>query len=486
MLLTLDGLGPRYTQITRALIDAIRRGTLAPGGRAPSTRELAVDLGCSRNLVLLAYEQLILEGYFVSQPRGGTYVAPDLPLRFTDAASAQSPAPPRARVTLSSGGRRIVQAASRVSDAVRYKPYSAIDFIYGLCEPDDGLLRQFRHALLRPLRDRAFSYGDPAGDLELRREIAKRLRSARGISRSPDQIVLTSGTQQALDICARVLLGDGIRAVMEDPGYDVADAIFRAAGATILPARVDRDGLDPACLPTDRSRVGMVYVTPSHQFPTGAVMPAARRFALLDWARRTRAFVFEDDYDGEFRYEGQPIPALAGLDPEVVIYCGTFAKSLFPSCRLGYLALPHALVRPIVECKWLADRGNSRLVEGAIRELLATGHYDRHIRRMQRRYRARCAVLERSLQKHLGDAVEVRGSSAGLHLVAWLPSLPRGRITDIIQGCLARSIGVYPVDRYSARPLGAGLLLGYGLVEIDDIDRGVRGLAESYRQVCGR
>ncbi len=483
MLLTLDGRGPKYTQITRALIDAIRRGTIAPGCRAPSTRELANDLGCSRNLVLLAYEQLILEGYFVSHPRGGTFVAPDLPQRFAEAGAAHSPTAPRLPATLSAGGRRIVQTASRVSGPIRYKPTCAIDFICGLCEPDEGLLRQFKRALLRPLRNRAFSYGDPAGDPALRREIATRLRSARGITRSPDQIVLTSGTQQALDICARVLLGSGIRAVMEDPGYDVADAIFRAAGSTIVPGRVDQDGLDPACLPTDRSRVGLVYVTPSHQFPTGAVMPAARRYTLLHWARRARAFVFEDDYDGEFRYEGQPIPALAGLDPDAVIYCGTFAKSLFPSCRLGYLALPHTLVRPIVECKWLADRGSSRLVEGAIGELLATGHYDRHIRRMQRRYRARCAALERSLQKHLGSAVEVQGSSAGLHLVAWLPALPRRRVKDLIEACMARSIGVYPVDRYSTRAMRAGLLLGYGLVEIDDIDRGVRGLAEAYREV---
>jgi GntR family transcriptional regulator/MocR family aminotransferase len=378
-----------------------------------------------------------------------------------------------------------VQSAARASGPIRHKPPCAIDFICGLCEPDEGLLRQFKRALLRPLRNRAFSYGDPAGDPALRREIATRLRSTRGISRSPEQIVLTSGTQQALDICARVLLGDGIRAVMEDPGYDVADAIFRAAGSTIVSARVDRDGLDPACLPTDRARGGLVYVTPSHQFPTGAVMPAARRFALLDWARRARAYVFEDDYDGEFRYEGQPIPALAGLDPDVVIYCGTFAKSLFPSCRLGYLALPQPLVRPVVECKWLADRGSSRLVEGAIGELLATGHYDRHIRRMQRRYRARCAALERSLRTHLGDAVDVQGSSAGLHLVAWLPSLSRARVSDLVARSLARGVGVYPVDRYSSRSLPAGLLLGYGLVEIDDVDRGVRGLAAAYREVVG-
>jgi GntR family transcriptional regulator/MocR family aminotransferase len=230
-----------------------------------------------------------------------------------------------------------------------------------------------------------------------------------------------------------------------------------------------------------------VYVTPSHQFPTGAVMPAARRYALLAWARRARTCVFEDDYDGEFRYVGQPIPALAALDAEHVIYCGTFAKSLFPSCRLGYLVLPPSLVDPVVQCKWLTDRGSSRLIERALGELLATGQYDRHIRRMQRRYGERRDALVRSLRRHLGGAVEVGGSSAGLHLVAWLPALGPDRVDAVVAACIKRGVAVYPLSRHAARaPDRAALMLGYGLVEVHDIDRGIRGLAEACREVQAR
>ena len=487
MLISLDGRGPRYAQITRAIVTLVRRGVMAPGSRAPATRELARDLGCSRNVVLLAYEQLLLEGYLESRPRAGTFVARDLrepPLPGPGVRGAGEAVVPKP--ALSGSGRRLVRAVSHAIVPIRHRPACAIDFIYGLCEPDDQLLRRFRHAFSRPLRERAFSYGPPAGDPALREQIALRLRTGRGISLPAGQIVLTSGTQQALDLCARLLLGQGDRAVVEDPGYDAATAAFRAAGARVLRAPVDADGLDPERLPRGSRPARLVYVTPSHQFPTGAVMPVARRLALLAWARRARAYVLEDDYDGEYRHLGQPVPALAGLDPETVIYCGTFAKSLFPSCRLGYLVLPPALVEPTLRCKWLADRGSSRLVECAIAELLATGHYDRHIRRMQRRYRARRDGLVRALRRHLGADVEIGGSSAGLHLVAWLKALPRDRVAELVAGCRERGIGVYPLARYYGRPPGpAGLLLGYGLVELDDIDRGVRGLAEVYRQLRG-
>ncbi len=479
MVLSLDGQGPRYAQISRSLAGLVRRGALSPGSRVPATRELARDLGCSRNVVLLAYEQLLTEGYFESRPREGTFVAHGL---LQPAAAGAEPAASRAKAALSEAGSRLVRAAPEAMGAIRHRPRCAIDFIYGLCEPDDRLLRRLRRALSRSLRERAFSYGSPAGDAALRDEISRRLRTTRGVSRPADQIVLTSGAQQALDICARLLLGPGDRVVVEDPGYDAATAVFRAAGARVMHVRVDRDGLDPARLPSGRGPVRLVYTTPSHQFPTGAVLPVARRHALLAWARRARAYVFEDDYDGEFRYAGQPIPALAGLDPEAVVYCGTFAKSLFPSCRLGYLVLPTALVAPAVRCKWLTDRGNSRLIEGAVGELLASGEYDRHIRRAQRRYRERRDLLVRSLRRHLGAAVEIEGSSAGLHLVAWLKALPAGRVDDLVRLCRGRSIGVYPLACHAVRPpTRAALLLGYGLVETGDIERGVRGLADAYR-----
>ena len=368
-----------------------------------------------------------------------------------------------------------------------YHPGCAIDFMYGLCEPDDRLVRSFRRALMQPLRDRAFSYASPLGDSDLREQIATRLRTARGISRPADHIVLTAGTHQALDICARLLVGPGDRVIMEDPGYEVAACAFEAAGARVVHVPVDRDGLDPACFPNGRPPARLAYVTPSHQFPTGAVMPVARRHALLEWARRARAFVFEDDYDGEFRYAGQPIPALAGLDPDAVIYCGTFSKSLFPACRMGYLVLPPSLVGAALRCKWISDRCSSRLIERAIAELLRSGDYDRHIRRMQRRYRERRDVLIRSLRHHFGSAAEIEGSSAGLHLIAWLPELPASRVHAVVSRCLERGIGIYPLTTHARRPLSrAALIFGYGIVQAGDIDRGVEGVALACAAESGR
>jgi GntR family transcriptional regulator/MocR family aminotransferase len=211
---------------------------------------------------------------------------------------------------------------------------------------------------------------------------------------------------------------------------------------------------------------------------------AARRYALLAWARRARAYVFEDDYDGEFRYAGRPIPALAGLDPDTVIYCGTFAKVLFPSCRIGYLVLPPALVEPAIRCKWLSDRGNPRLIEVALARLLAGGHYDRHVRRLVRRYRARRAALVESLRRRLGRDVEITGSDAGLHLTAWLPDLPPDRVEDVVEACRRRGVGVYPLAPHSIRPpQRAAVLLGFGLVDVADVDRGVSRFAAAYREV---
>jgi GntR family transcriptional regulator/MocR family aminotransferase len=483
LVLDLDGRGPRYAQIARALIGLIHRGVLAPGRRAPSTRALAAGLACARNIVLLAYEQLLLEGYLVSRRRAGTFVAPHLPRGDTGRTAGRSSGSTiRARSTLSPAGRRVVEAAAAARGVTRRQGCS-IDFMFGLAEPDDRLIGHLRRALSRPLRDRAFSYGPPAGDGALREQIARRLEAARGISRPPDHVVLTSGAQQALDICARLLVGAGDRVVVEDPGYEAAKAAFVAAGARIIPVRVDRDGLDPARLPAGRRAIRLVYVTPSHQFPTGAVMPAARRYALLAWARRHHAYVLEDDYDGEFRHAGQSIPALAALDTGSVIYCGTFAKSLFPALRLGYLVLPPALVDPAVHARWVTDRGGSRLVERAVADLLETGEYDRHVRRMQRRYSERRHALIRALEERFGSAVEIAGHRTGLHLVVWLPALAPHRVGALVAASRARGVAVYPVAPYAVRPIDrAGLLLGYGLVGVDAIARGIEALADAYQE----
>jgi GntR family transcriptional regulator/MocR family aminotransferase len=268
------------------------------------------------------------------------------------------------------------------------------------------------------------------------------------------------------------------------------DSALVAAGAEILRVPVDRHGLVVSELPQDGPPVRLVYVTPSHQFPTGAVMPASRRYALLAWARRTGALILEDDYDSEFRHDGRPIQALAALDPGV-IYCGTFAKSLFPSLRLGYLSLPAGLVEAAAGCKWLSDLGSPAILQRLVGELMARGAYDRHIRRMQRRYRMRRDALVNALQNRFGSEVDIHGQEAGLHLIAEFRNLPAQRVGELTDACRQRGVGVYtprnalvvfgsPADGARDR---ARLLLGYGLAGVEQIEYGVKVLGDEYRRL---
>jgi GntR family transcriptional regulator/MocR family aminotransferase len=426
----------------------------------------------------------MLEGYLVTRVGGGTFVAPEVPRAPAAAAPAAGDSTTEHdERLLSSHGARLARAAIDARSITRGRRKLPLDFRYGLCEPDERVVSRLRAAFGMALRQDMFGYSDPAGDVLLRQQVAERLRGVRGIARSADEIVITAGAQQALDICARLLVSEGDRVVVEEPGYEGAWAAFLAAGAELVRVRVDGGGLNPHALPDAGSRVRAVYVTPSHQFPTGAVMSASRRYALLDWARRTGAFIVEDDYNGEFRYAGRSIEALAALEPDgQVIYCGTLAKSLFPSLRLGYLALPRALFPAVVACKWVSDRGSSALLQRTVGELMATGEYDRHIRRMLRRYRTRRDALIRSLQKHLGSDVEIRGGNAGSHLAVWLPRLPADRVDELIVRCQHRDVGIYSIASHAALPLEhGGLMMGYGLIGVDEVEQGVKILAEEYR-----
>ena len=485
MFVELDGRGPRYGQITRALVAAVGSGVLHPGSRLPPTRALARQLGCSRNIVLLAYEQLVLEGFFQARPRAGTFVSTDLP-RATTAATVR-PAARHRRPALSRDGARLVREAARARAITRRPTRYPIDFMYGQSSPDPRVVASLRRGFGAVLEPQTFNYGDPAGDAGLRAEIAERLRGTRGLARTSDQIVVTSGAQQALDICARLLLRAGDRALIEDPGYEAARAVFLAAGARVLPIAVDAEGLVPSALPAPQSRCRLLYVTPSHQFPTGAILSAARRQRILTWAERAGAYIIEDDYDGELRYHGRAIKALAaGEHDHGVIYCGTFAKSLFPSLRIGYLALPTTLVDAAVSAKWLADRGASLLLQRMIRQLMRSGEYDRHLRRMQRRYTARRNALVSALSEELDDDVEIGGDAAGMHLIAWFPRLDRAGLETLVAACRARNVGVYALERHAMRPMKRqALILGYGLVDEPAIVEGVRRLAAEYRTISG-
>jgi GntR family transcriptional regulator/MocR family aminotransferase len=355
------------------------------------------------------------------------------------------------------------------------------DFRYGdLAAADFPMLawrRAVTRALLRP-RPR-LRYGDPCGSPDLRAALQGYLWRARGLRCEPDQIMVVNGSQQGLDLCARLLLDPGDRVVMENPGYNLARQVFLAAGAEVVPVAVDREGMRTDGLPAAR----LAYVTPSHQFPLGGVMSAGRRRDLLAWARRTGAYVIEDDYDGEYRFDIAPIPPLQALDGAGrVVYLGTVSKTLSPTLRLGYLVVPAALTAILAAAKRLADRHTPTLEQEALADLIENGAYERHVRRVRRRNGERRATLLASLSATLGDAVTVVGADAGLHVVVWLNRVPRAREDALVARARAAGLGLYPVAplyasaQATARPDTAGLVMGYASLDERAIERGVRTL----------
>ena len=277
---------------------------------------------------------------------------------------------------------------------------------------------------------------------------------------------------------ARVLIERGDPVAVEDPQYQGTREVLRAAGARSLPVPVDHAGLRPDALPKN-ARVA--FVTPSHQFPTGAILPLARRLALLDWARRKAAVVVEDDYDGEFRYDGQPLESLQGLDSEGrVIYVGTFSRTIFSALRIGYLIAPKSLVAAFTAAKWLCDRHTATLEQETLAEFISTGMYERHLRRVRRRNTAHRAALLDAIREHLGDRVEVAGDGAGTHVVLW-PTGQRVAEDEVIQRAASRGVGVYGISGYYlARPSRTGLMLGYSHMNEPGIREGIRRLAEAF------
>jgi GntR family transcriptional regulator/MocR family aminotransferase len=324
---------------------------------------------------------------------------------------------------------------------------------------------------------RALDYGPPAGALALREALAGYLARSRNLACTPGQILVTNGSQQGLDLAVRLLLRPGDRAALEEPGYDGARGAFAAAGARLVPVPVDADGIDVAALPPHGVRV--VHVTPAHQYPLGATLSYARRAALLHWASRCGATVLEDDYDGEYRDEGWPREALMALDTEgSVIHVGTFSKVMFPALRLGYLVLPEALVEPCLRLRVVADGGGATLEQEALADFLASGDFERHVRRSRAHARERRETLLEALDRELGDAVRVEGGGAGLHVVAWLPGRAPAEGRRIAEAAAQRGVGVYPIAPYYVdRAPGCGFVLGYGALSPPAIRTGIARLA---------
>jgi len=473
--------GPLHRRLYLALKTKIRDGGLAPAARVPSTRVLATDLGVSRNTVLLAYEQLTAEGYLVSRHRGTTSVAavaPALPAPAFPRATVERPVP------VSSYARRLTErldlAPSRPPgprSTLRY------DFRYGRPAVDEfprQIWRRLLAAHARRASSDALGYGSPAGHLPLRSALSEYLGRSRGVLSDPVRIVIVNGTQQGLDLIARVLLDRADGAVVEEPHYPGATIPFEAVGARLLRVPVDGGGLDPARLPPAAQRPRLAYVTPCHQFPSGVIMPIERRLALLQWASRVGAWVVEDDYVSEFRYEGHPLEALQSLDrDERAIYMGSFSKTLFPALRVGYLVLPRALVRPFLAAKWAADRFSPALYQEALAELITSGQFERYLRRAGARNRERRRALIAALRERFGSRVDIAGENTGVHLVVWLNDVPPRELNALIARAARAGVGLYSVAPYYAKPTQrAGLLFGYAALTEAEIRAGVRRLAE--------
>jgi GntR family transcriptional regulator/MocR family aminotransferase len=490
VLLPLDGDGALYQQVYRALRSEILSRRVLPGGRLPSTRILAGDLGISRNIAILAYDQLLGEGYAEARRGSGTIVAPSLPEEWRAVAPPSSSPAARARRIAEP---RLARAGSRALAIVQRRPVRwdlqparlPYDFRFGR-----PAFADFPHALwcrllgrrARRATVRDLDYGPPEGREELREALAERLRRFRGIDVGLERIVIVNGSQQALDLVARVLLDPGDRVLIEEPHYLGARWVFIAAGAELVPGRVDEEGMQ---VPGPRVRgtaPRLAYVTPSHQFPTGVVLPAGRRLELLNWAARTGAFVLEDDYDSEYRYEGRPLQALAALDAEQrVIYVGTFSKLMFPALRLGYLVLPESLVRPVGAAKSIADTGSATLEQLTLADFIRQGHFERHLQRSRRRNASRRAALLEAIRDHFGERAEVSGANAGLHVLAWLRGRRGGPIGSV--GRKAAGVGLYSVTPYYLEPpRRTGVLLGYGPLRERDIREGIRRLASALRK----
>ena len=490
---------PLHRQVYDGLRGAILDRRLPAGARLPSTRALAADLGVARNTVALAFVQLRAEGYIAGRRGGGTRVrsaTPDTLLHVRpNAVRARRGAPvppsparaPGSDTLLSFRGRALAAAGTPLVPRVAT---TAVPFRLGVPAIDAFPVKVWARLTARRWRGGGVHLADahPAGDPALRRAIASYVGNARGVRCTAEQVFVVAGTQQALDLVVRLLVDRGDAVWLENPGYPEARALFADAGARLVPVPVDSEGLDVAAGERAAPDARLAYVTPSHQFPLGAVLSAPRRLALLAWAQRASAWVVEDDYDSEFRYTGRPLPCLQGLDAERgahgagarVLYIGTFSKSLVPGFRLGYLVVPEQLVDGFRAARTAVDRHAPTIAQGVLADFIGEGHYARHVRRVRALYAERQEVLLDAARTELGGLLEMAPDVAGLHLVGWLP-----RGTDDVAAARAASatgVEVSPLSRYYLAPGNdsrGALLLNYAGFEAKELRSGVTRLRQA-------
>jgi GntR family transcriptional regulator/MocR family aminotransferase len=478
--LALDRSGdvPLHRQIYDSFRRAILNGRLRPGQKLPSTRALASDLDVSRQPVLTAYEQLLHEGYLDGRHGSGTFVSAAIPDDLL-----QTRAPP-GRSAAASTGQTPVESPPVAADGGRIGPFS-------IGEP---ALDEFPHRLWARLVARHaraatpadLAYSDPAGLLPLRAAVAEHLRAWRAVDCDGDQVLIVSGSQAALRLATAALLEHGDRVAMEEPGYPGARGAFLAGGVRPVPVPLDDEGIGLATLARLRRPLRAAYVTPSHQYPLGTTMSAARRLALLDWAEQKGAWLLEDDYDSEYRYVSRPLAALQGMDKHGrVIYIGTFSKVLFPAVRIGYLVVPRALRKQFVAARRVFDLCSPTLYQLALTEFLREGHFARHLRRMRAIYLGRRGALLTGLERHCNRYLTVFNADAGLHVAAELANGLDDR--DLVRRMSACGLTATPLSScYAGSARRSGLLLGFGGSTVPCLFDATRQLGELLREAAAK
>ncbi|WP_336778469.1 MocR-like pyridoxine biosynthesis transcription factor PdxR [Pantoea sp. USHLN256] len=456
-------------QLFQRIKQAILTGKLAAGTRLPATRQLALDLGVSRNTVMAVWSQLQAEGFIISD-RQGSRIG-NMALQAADKEPYAS-----SEVTLSPRIAELRSSHRTFSQEMALRP--------GVPSLAHFPLAQWRRALNRVMLhqpQQLLGYGDPLGERTLREALAQHLALARGVRCTPEQIVITEGAQQALTLCVALLSSPGDIGWIEEPGYRGAKAAMRLGDMQIEPVNVDSQGL--AANPQDwlQRRPRLIYTTPTHQYPTGAIMSAPRRLALLAAAREHQTWIIEDDYDSDFRYSGEPIAAMQGMmQPTPVIYVGSFSKTLFPALRLGFMVLPPQLLAPLRPALHELLRGGNRPEQQALALFLRSGDFSRHLSKMRRLYRQRQTTLRQALQQTFGAEVAIQGGECGMHLVL---SLPDDQNDMALVDRLIHSN--YAPGALSGFYLGEhkqqGLVLGYGNTSTSQITAGVAQLARLLR-----
>lgn len=464
---------PLYRQLYRELRQAVLAGRLTPGTLLPASRTLAGQLGLSRNTVLLAIDQLLAEGYLETAPRIGTRVA----ARFAQREGRLRTLPARRApaLGLSHRGRAIAASGVPAGMGLSTPPRP---FRPGLPALDAFPSRQWIRLIHRVWRQLPeLSYADPAGLPSLREAVADYLGAARGARCTSEQVIVVSGSQQGLDLTARVLLDPGDTVWIENPGYSGSRAALTAAGARLVPVPVDHDGLVVSEGERLAPSARMACVTPSHQFPLGATMSAVRRLELLRWAAGANAWLVEDDYDSEFRYASRPLACMQGMDEEGrVIYVGTFSKTLFPALRLGYLVVPLGLVDAFRAAHSAADRHSPSVDQAVLASFIAEGHFARHVRRMRALYGERREALLAAMSELVGDRLALGSSDAGMHVVGRLA--PDEDDLAIASRMAELGLETPALSKYAVSKLErGGLMLGYAAYTPDAIRRGVERLA---------